>query len=640
MYNDAIGERGWARLMKESVYICAAATCLMGWVRTRIGTESLAPLEGREVFSSTDPSLVLLEYAQARDWLEDWNSPYPLLILWLHETDDPPPELLEHPRFHGCIKADDDIDAQRYVIKSALDRMQDERVASGKLQNILEVGRALASEKDLDSLLDLILEYAQKLLGADGASIYTRDKNGKLYFRLWKNASTQTKAEAQKTLVGDYSIAGYVARSGDTVVLDDAYNIPESAPYQFNPASDKSIGYHTRSMLTLPMKNKEGDVVGVLQLINRKRDPKASLSNKKDCDRLVIPFGKREIHMAQALAGQAGVALENSILYSDIENLFEGFIRASMQAFEARDPTTAGHSFRVAGFTEQLATAVDHTDDKLFRDVGFNKDEMRELRYAALLHDFGKVGVRENVLVKSHKLYPYEIETLKQRFQIARSSFERDALHRIINLYENGMGSGDHDAIVEQRTQIESLLREEGQRLDRFLELILHANEPAVSHTEVGNELQDVAGYTFRNETGEQVRLLDDFEFAGLALSKGSLNPDEREEIESHVSHTFAFLSLIPWTRNLSQLPHIAHGHHEKLDGSGYPLGLHADEIPIQTRMMTISDIYDALTATDRPYKRALPAERALDILKSEADAGKIDTGLLRIFVDSGAYKL
>ncbi len=621
--------------MKQSVYISDSVKHLVDWVSVRYPAGQVTALADRQPFSTTEPSIVVIDFVQAAPWLEDWGAPYPLLILVSAETL--PPELLEHPRFHGRIFVHDDMDSQCSVMKSALDRLRDEHTAAQKLDDILEVGRALASEKDLDKLLDLILSDAQKLLIADGASIYTRDRNGKLYFRLWKNASTDTKAEAQKTLVGEYSIAGYVARTGETVVLADAYDISGSAPYQFNPASDKSIGYHTRSMLTLPMKNKEGEVVGVLQLINRKRDPEARVLNKRDCDSHVVTFRDRDIHTAQALAGQAGVALENSILYADIENLFEGFIKASVQAIEARDPTTAGHSFRVATFTERLAVAVDHSRDHYFMGVGFNRDELREIRYAALLHDFGKVGVRENVLVKSHKLYPHEIEALKQRFQIARSSFEREALQKIIALYE----SGEHaDAIAEKRAHIEKLLQQEGTQLDRFLQVVLTANEPNVLPRDVGGELEQVARYTFRNGNGEQVRLLDDFEFAGLALAKGSLNPDERQEIESHVTHTFSFLSLIPWTKNLSRLPHIAYGHHEKMDGTGYPLGLNADDIPVQTRMMTIADIYDALTASDRPYKRALPAERALDILKSESEAGKVDAELFRVFVESGAFRL
>ncbi|GMR21458.1 MAG: hypothetical protein BMS9Abin36_2059 [Gammaproteobacteria bacterium] len=506
------------------------------------------------------------------------------------------------------------------------------------IEKLFEVGRALASEKDLDILLGLILEYARGLTGADGSSIYTRDPNGKLYFRLWQNASTDSTSDAQKTLVGENSIAGYVARSGEMVVLDDTYAIPKGAPYHFNSASDHSIGYHTRSMLTMPLKNKEDDVVGVLQLINRKQRPDAILKTAADCDAYVLPFDEQSQGVALALAGQAGVAVENSILYADIEKLFEGFIRASVQAIEARDPTTAGHSERVAEFTERLAKAVDRSDMHGLAKTTFSREQLREIRYASLLHDFGKVGVREDVLVKAKKLYPHKMDKLQDRFQFARASIQRKTYLDMLMLYDADDLSPEE--LAARRREIEAMLAEDSARLQRYQDIVQRANEPAVSYTEVSDELDEVATYRFPGTEGDEIQLLDAFEFEDLKLAKGSLNHQERSEIESHVSHTYAFLSLIPWTRNLANLPNIAYGHHEKLDGTGYPRGLSEDEIPVQARMMTVSDIYDALTSADRPYKKGLPVERALDILHSEAKAGKIDGSLLKIFIESEAYSL
>ena len=526
------------------------------------------------------------------------------------------------------------------TFKSALillDQLQQHN-ATQMLEDILEVGRALMQEKDLDTLLELILTNARKLTGADGASIYTRDKDGAMYFRLWQNESTDTLANAQKTLVGDYSIAGHVARTGKILVIDNAYKIPASEPYKFNPASDKSIGYHTQSVLTTPLSSKQDEIVGVLQLINKKIDRDAVLKTEADCNDYVKPFDQQSQLVAQALAGQAGVALENSMLYSDIENLFEGFIKASVKAIEARDPTTAGHSFRVAEFTTRLAKAVDHSDEFGLRNTSFSNDELKELRYAALLHDFGKVGVRENVLVKANKLYPHELEIIKHKFRYARSSVERQSFRKMLELYETD--DLTREQLLDNRQKIEAAIDDELSRLDQFLDLVLRANEPSVSHQEVSRELDAIAAYTFQGENNEPVKLLEEFEFTGLTVSKGSLTEEERKEIESHVSHTFSFLSLIPWTRNLANLPDIAHGHHEKLDGTGYPLGLKGDEVSPQTRIMTISDIYDALTASDRPYKRALPEQRALDILGYEAEEGKVDEKILKVFIESGAYTL
>lgn len=521
--------------------------------------------------------------------------------------------------------------------KTQIRKTRSDTHARKMLEQLLEIGRALASEKDLDSLLGMILAHARSLTNADGASIYTRDSQGKLYFRLWQNASTQATSNAQKTLVGEYSIAGYVARTGKVLAIKDVYKIAEKAPYTFNPASDRSIGYRTQSLLTVALKNKADDIVGVLQLINRKRNPKRLLRTAQDFKKWVQPFTAQDQAVALALAGQAGVALENSMLYADIEHLFEGFIKASVQAIEARDPTTAGHSFRVADFTERLATAVDRADEASLRGISFNKEQLRELRYAALLHDFGKVGVRENILVKAKKLQPAQLELLKQRFRYARASLERRAYRYLLDLSKQAANS---DEFLQRRVEIEKQLASDKARLDVFLQQVLYANEPTMAQAEVSADLQAIVDFRFPGEDGEELPLLEAFEFADLALSKGSLNATERVQIESHVSHTFAFLSLIPWTKNLSNLPAIAYAHHEKLDGSGYPRRLAGAAIPVQSRIMTIADIYDALTAGDRPYKHGLPEQQALDILALEAKAAKIDAALYKVFVESKAWRL
>jgi HD-GYP domain-containing protein (c-di-GMP phosphodiesterase class II) len=386
----------------------------------------------------------------------------------------------------------------------------------------------------------------------------------------------------------------------------------------------------------VPLTNKAGDVVGVLQLINRKDRPEVMLRSAEDVVRHVRPFDARSRQLAQALAGQAGVAIENGMLYADIERLFEGFIRASVQAIEARDPTTAGHSFRVADFTERLAQAVDRHDGHGLRDVRFSRDELRELRYAALLLDFGKVGVREDVLVKAKKLYPHQLEVLQQRFKYARLCVTWDAYRRLFSLFE--ASELEPEEFRVRRRELEESLTVEHSRLEQYLQTVLRANEPTLLHASAPDELREILAYNFPDGDGS-VPLLHDFEFSGLTLPKGSLSPQERGEIESHVSHTFSFLSLIPWTRDLARLPEFAYSHHEKLDGTGYPRGLTHAEIPIQARMMTISDIYDALTAPDRPYKLAVPPDRALDILAAEARARKVDAALLGVFIESGAYR-
>ena len=583
-------------------------------------------------------SVLVLSIPEARQLLAGVPTVPFVLVLWFRPSEHADPDVLEHATIAGVLRPDSQPEAVYTVLQAAfrLLAVQSTENTARMLEDVLEIGRALASEKDLDTLLSLILAHARSLTGADGSSIYTRDRDGVLYFRLWQNASTTATANAQKTLVGDYSIAGYVARSGECVLLEDAYTIPETAPYKFNPASDRAIAYHTKSLLTVPLTNKAGDVVGVLQLINRKDRTGVLLRTPEDVATHVRPFDARSTQLAQALAGQAGVAIENSMLYADIERLFEGFIKASVQAIESRDPTTAGHSFRVADFTERLAMAVDRGGAPGLPDLRFSRDQLREIRYAALLHDFGKVGVREDVLVKAKKLYPQQLELLTQRFKYARLSVSHQAYRKLLNLFEEV--EHDPDEFRQRRQEIEQAVTAEHHRLEQYLHTVMRANEPTVLHASAPLELREVQAYHFL-DGAEAKPLLHDFEFADLTLPKGSLSAQERIEIESHVSHTFEFLRLIPWTRDLAHLPEFAYAHHEKLDGTGYPRGLVQADIPVPARMMTISDIYDALTAPDRPYKLAVSVERALDILGAEARANKIDASLLQVFIESGAYR-
>lgn len=582
-----------------------------------------------------DAAVHVLTPEECRSFIADSSYANSAAILWLDGAGAG--ELLAHPRVVGALTPDAPAATVYATVKSALALLPGiaGHQAGTMLEKLLDIGRALAAEKNLDTLLGLILSHGRSLTGADGASIYTRDPGGELQFRLWQNASRAAAHEPQKTAAGENSIAGYVARAGVIVRIDDAYAIDENAPYRFNPALDRAIGYRTRSLLTLPLINKAGEVVGVLQLINRKLQDDAMLRTDIDFATRVVPFDDRSCQVALALAGQAGVALENSLLYADIERLFEGFIMASVQAIEARDPTTAGHSFRVADFTEKLALAVDRCELKALRAVTFSREQLREIRYAALLHDFGKVGVREHVLVKSKKLYPLHLELLQQRFRCAGASSAATAYRELLDLAQRD----DWDArrLEEGRREVEHRISVERARLERYLGIVLRANEPSVTSADVACDLREVFEYRFV-DGDDSVPLLRSFEFEDLALPRGNLGPEERAEIESHVSHTFRFLSLIPWTRDLGALPVIAYAHHEKLDGTGYPRGLSREDIPVESRMMTISDIYDALTAPDRPYKPAVSAERALDILGVEARSGKIDADLLQIFIEAGCY--
>ncbi len=430
------------------------------------------------------------------------------------------------------------------------------------------------------------------------------------------------------------SLAGYAAAEGEPLVFNDVYLLPPDVAYSFNRSFDERYGYRTRSMLVIPMQNHSGEVIGVVQLINRKADAAARLETPSDSDKYVQPYSPHLVKLVRSLAGQAAVALENSQLYQEIERLFEGFVRAAVTAIEQRDPTTSGHSERVADLTVALAQVVDHMDQGPYRLIRFNAEQIRELRYAGLLHDFGKVGVREKVLVKENKLYPADLSLIDQRHAfIVRTAQWRYEQARANYLSQHGQTG--YAAFLQD---LDARFADERAGLERFLRLVSESNRPTVLAEGNFEALREFAERTYDGIDGAAAPYLSADEVRYLSIRRGTLDDAERVEIESHVNHTFDFLRDIPWTRNLSRVPDIAHGHHEKLDGSGYPRKVKAGDIPVQTRMMTISDIFDALTAKDRPYKRAVPTDRALDIMKSEVAGGMLDGELFTIFVESKVF--
>jgi HD-GYP domain-containing protein (c-di-GMP phosphodiesterase class II) len=521
-----------------------------------------------------------------------------------------------------------------------LERQLSERTR--ELRELSEVGIALSTERDHSVLLTTILSKARELSRADAGSLYLLDQgdgqvDGEkvLRWKLAQNDSIKVGAFEEMVLpITRRSLAGWVALTGDTLVIDDAYALPVDAEYSINRSFDEANHYLTRSMLVFPMVTHVGDLVGVLQLINRRKPDAPEKLTAATVPSEVVPFDKETVELMRSLAAQAAVAVENNLLYKSIERLFEGFVTAAVTAIEQRDPTTSGHSFRVADLTVELARVVDRDDEK-YRDVRFTSEQVREIRYASLLHDFGKVGVREQVLVKEKKLYPLQLETLRNRFEFAMKVAENDANRRKLEyLLEHG-----HDAFKDFGVRVDDELREQLAKMQKDFAFITKSNEPTVLPEGEFQYLQQLAEEEFGDIRGERRRLLNPEEVRILSIRKGNLDAAERTEIESHVTHTFNFLQKIPWTKDLSAVADIAYAHHEKLNGRGYPRKLVADAIPIQSRMMTVSDIYDALTANDRPYKRAISTERALDILKMEVGDGLLDSGLVNIFIEAKVFE-
>lgn len=518
----------------------------------------------------------------------------------------------------------------------------EEKERHRQLRELTNVGVALSTERDLLTLLEMILSQSRRITIADAGSLYLieRGENGAsdgiLRFKLSQNHTLPTLPLTDFTVPIDHaSLAGYAAATGEPLVIADVYLLPDDVPYKQNRSFDEKFGYRTKSMLVIPLKTHRDETIGVLQLINRKRDAETRLSSPEIVDREVLSFDQHALELVSALASQAAVAIENGRLYEDIERLFEGFVTAAVTAIESRDPTTSGHSFRVATLTVGLAEAVDRGGEGPYRDVRFTREQLRELRYAGLLHDFGKVGVREEVLTKAKKLYPEDMELIRHRFaymmQAADVSFERARADVLLM-----QGREGYETALAELVQTRQSTREE---LCRFLDAITKANEPTVLAEGSFEALREIGRRTYVDFEGRERPLLYDEELQYLMIRRGSLDENERREIESHVTHTYRFLEQIPWTPELKGIPEIALGHHEKLNGRGYPRAVCGEAIPVQTRMMTISDIFDALTAGDRPYKRAVPWQRALDILRMEATEGMLDKHLLKSFIDARIFE-
>lgn len=520
---------------------------------------------------------------------------------------------------------------------SQLERQLQERTS--EIQEINQIGMALSTERDHGVLIDMILRKTRELTRSDAGSLYLLGQNEQgeeiLRWKLAQNDSISVDFREQILSITKKSLAGYVAQTGETLVIDDAYELPDDVEYSINRSFDDATGYRTKSLLVVPMKNHRGEMIGIVQLINRRRKGSGGPLSKDNVEDEVIEFDKHTISVAQSLAGQAAVAVDNNNLYDSIERLFEGFVTAAVTAIEQRDPTTSGHSGRVANLTVDLAEVIDKIESGPFGGVRFSHEQVKEIRYASLLHDFGKVGVREEVLVKQKKLYPIQFDLVKSRFEYLMKAREAEILRERL---QDAMKKGP-EALQAFWEGLDEDLRLELENIESQWNLVATSNEPTVLPEGNFEGLHALSKVSYRGARGETLTLLSTEEVEVLSIRKGSLDPEERKEIESHVTHTFQFLSKIPWTKELQKVPAYAYAHHEKLNGRGYPRGLTADEIPIQSKMMTVSDIYDALTAKDRPYKKAVPTDRALDILQMEKKDGLLDSDIVDLFIDAKVYE-
>ena len=476
-----------------------------------------------------------------------------------------------------------------------------------QFRHFAEIGIRLTTELDLDKLLETILREARDFTRADAGSLYVAEgmrltflvnQNETLEKRLGSGAKTAFKSFSFP--IDDHSISGSVAKHQKTL------NIPDVQAHPLhNKKVDKELDYVTRTMLVVPMVDHKKEVLGVLQLINA-----------TDRQGNVVPFAAETQKMVESLASQAAVSLENARLHQEVKRCMDSLIKYSAKAIDARDPSTAGHSSRVSRYSVAIATATGK----------FTPAELREIRFAGLLHDVGKIGVREKVLTKGNKLSDDQIETIRERFAVIRFSQE-------VSL-EQAQGEGQ-----TSRESFEESRKATWKQLDDDLEFIITKNHPSFLSEDDLERLGAIAARRFKDASGQERPYLTDLELENLCVRKGNLTADERRDIESHVVHSKNILKQIPVPRDLGNVVRYAVEHHEKLNGMGYPKGLTSPQIPLQSRILAVADVFDALTASDRPYKPAMPNEKALSILRAGVKDGWWDGDMvecLAVLVDQG----
>ncbi|MBN1413193.1 MAG: GAF domain-containing protein [Spirochaetales bacterium] len=522
-----------------------------------------------------------------------------------------------------------------------------------KTEAVIQIGRALSIEKDHYRLFHTILYYSKKLTGADAGSIYIvehfKDTERKQLRFKYSNTYSRNLPYEEFTLPLDgSSIAGYVAVTGKPLNIADVYKLTEEDPVFFNKSFDVENGYRTKSMLVVPMHNQMNQITGVIQLINCKEREfnysgneafEVRLEDNEDFEKLVVPFDYENEKIMEAVAGQAAIALENTKMVKQIKHQFEDFVAASIKAIESRDPATSGHSFRVADISLKIAHAISARKTGPFKDITFSEDQLKELEYAALLHDFGKIYIDPAIFLKGKKLYKMDYEYLMLRLSLLYRSIEYTSLNEINSVYKTS-----HPPDEEILEIVRNEAREKLKALKIILEMLEQLNEPTITIEDLDGAIQEIVKMKdileCKDPFGKQIELINDHEIINLKIKRGSLNQEERNIIESHVQHSYNFVKQINWPRIYQAIPDLIYNHHEKLDGSGYPDKKRGrGNIPLGARILTVADIYDALITSDRPYKKAVPLDKVIEILQEEADQNKLDKDIVDLFLQDKIYE-
>ena len=509
-----------------------------------------------------------------------------------------------------------------------------------RLEQLNAIGAALSKERDINRLLESILVAAKTITHADGGTLYRMTEDGRaLRFEILRTDSlhiamggttgnainfpnlplTNDRGESNDSMV-----AAYAAIHDKTVNIADAYT---EAGFDFSGTRsfDQRTGYRSQSFLTVPMKNHEGEIIGVLQLINA-LDPHTHE---------VRAFSSADQSLAESLASQAAIALTNRLLITQLEELFESFINLINLAIDEKSPYTGGHCQRVPALTMMLAEAADATHEGPLASFRMDDRDRYELKIAGLLHDCGKVTTPVHVVDKATKLQTLfdRIQLIDTRFEVLKRDAELDALRKQLALRENV------DPAAEDR--IWHAFQDEVLALDEDREFLRKTNVGGEAMKE--EDLQRVrdigSGRKWRNVDAVETEFLTADEVVNLTIRAGTLTLKERDVINHHIVATIKMLEALPWPKHLQHVPEYAGGHHERMDGKGYPKGLTREQMSVQARMMGIADIFEALTARDRPYKHGMKLSQAMGIMGNFRKNGHIDPDLFDVFVKQEVYR-